>query len=154
MSVLWVGLIQGLSGVWTIARVVIPLIIVLEILQANGILQRLNKVLSRLFHWIGLSEEGAFPVVVAIFFGLTFGSSVIISYLEEGKVTEKETRIIGVFIALCHALVEDTAIFMAVGVPIIFLLIPRLFAAYVWCWGINRVMQWRTQNSLAVRQNT
>lgn len=133
---------------------VIPLMIVLEIAQANGLLQRLNRVLAKLFRWIGLSEEGAFPVVVAIFFGLTFGSGVIISYLEEGKVTEQETRIIGVFIALCHALVEDTAIFMAVGVPIVFLLVPRLAAAYVCCWGLSRVLQWRVQNSPAVNQNT
>ena len=67
MMLLWEGLIQGLLGVWTIARVVIPLMIVLEIAQANGLLQRLNRVLAKLFRWIGLSEEGAFPVVVAIF---------------------------------------------------------------------------------------
>ena len=59
------------------------------------------------------------------------------------KVSPREVRIIGVFMALCHALVEDTAIFLAVGVPLFFLLVPRLAAAYLCCWGLHRFMVWR-----------
>lgn len=143
MAVVWEGFIQGLLGVWAIARIVIPLMILLEIAGANQILEKLNRFMARMFRWIGLSEEGAFPVVVAIFFGLTFGSGVIISYLDEGRVSSREVRIIGVFIALCHALVEDTGIFLAVGVPIFFLLVPRLAAAFLCCWVLHRLMLWR-----------
>ena len=74
MSVLWEGLLQGMRGVGTIALVVIPLMITLEIAESNGWLQKLNRVVSKPFRTIGLSEEGAFPVVVAMVFGLTFGS--------------------------------------------------------------------------------
>ncbi|HHT72791.1 MAG TPA: nucleoside recognition protein [Firmicutes bacterium] len=143
MGIMWEGLVQGLSGVWVIARIVIPLMILLEIAGANRILERLNGIMARMFRWIGLTEEGAFPVVVAVFFGLSFGSGVIISHLDEGKVSPREVRIIGVFMALCHALVEDTAIFLAVGVPLFFLLVPRLAAAYLCCWGLHRFMVWR-----------
>ena len=64
---MWEGLVQGLSGVWVIARIVIPLMILLEIAGANRILERLNGIMARMFRWIGLTEEGAFPVVVAVF---------------------------------------------------------------------------------------
>ena len=125
MSVLWEGFLQGLRGVWTIARVVIPLMMVLEIAQANHLLQRVNHLIAKPFRWIGLGEEGAFPLVVAMFFGLTFGSGVIIAHMREGKVSPQEGKIIGTFMALCHALIEDTIIFMTLGAPILFLIIPR-----------------------------
>ena len=138
MTILWEGLKQGLHGVWTVARVVIPLMIILEIAQANGLLQRLNRVLARPFRRIGLSEEGAFPVVVAMVFGLTFGSGVILNHVQEGKITAREVKIMGTFIALAHALIEDTIIFFSLGAPLLLLLVPRLAAAYGMAYLVYR----------------
>ncbi|HHY16269.1 MAG TPA: hypothetical protein GX521_09370 [Firmicutes bacterium] len=138
MTILWEGLKQGLHGVWTVARVVIPLMIILEIAQANGLLQRLNRVLARPFRRIGLSEEGAFPVVVAMVFGLTFGSGVILNHVQEGKITAREVKIMGTFIALAHALIEDTIIFFSLGAPLLLLLVPRLTAAYGMAYLVYR----------------
>lgn len=131
MSVLWEGFLQGLSGVGTIAIIVIPLMIILEITEANGLLQKLNRVMAKPFRAIGLSEEGAFPIVVAMVFGLTYGSGVIINHVRTGQVTAKEATVIGTFIAIAHALIEDTLIFLAVGAPLFLMLVPRLVLAYV-----------------------
>ena len=151
MAVLGQGLIQGLLGVWSVARIVIPLMIILEAAGASGILERINRAASGLFRWVGLSEEGAFPVVVAVFFGLAFGSGVIISYIDEGRVSPREVRLIGVFIALCHALVEDTALFAAVGVPVILLLAPRVAAGFLCCWALYCLMLWRNKRAVQPR---
>lgn len=141
MSVLWNGFLQGLSGVWSIAIVVIPLMIVLEIFQANGLLQRINRILAKPFQKLELSEEGAFPIVVAIFFGLTFGSGVILNHMQMGQVTKKEAQVIGTFIALAHALVEDTIIFMTLGAPLLLLVLPRLFLAYFVAFFVAKLVQ-------------
>ena len=66
-SVLWEGLLQGLKAVWTVARVVIPLMIAKET-QADGLLQRLNRILARPFQKIGLRKR-CLSVVVAMVFG-------------------------------------------------------------------------------------
>lgn len=138
MIILWEGLLQGLKGVWTIARVVIPLMIVLEIAQANGLLQRLNRTLARPFKRIGLGEEGAFPIVVAMVFGLTFGSGVIINHVQEGKVSSREIKIMGTFMALAHALIEDTIIFMSLGAPFLMLVLPRTIVAYLISYFVHK----------------
>ncbi|HHY09861.1 MAG TPA: hypothetical protein GX528_04755 [Firmicutes bacterium] len=138
MSILWEGFLQSLRGIWTIARVVIPLMIILEIAQANKWLASLNRILARPFRGIGLSEEGAFPVIVAAVFGLTFGSGVIINHVREGRVTPEEAKIIGTFMALSHALIEDTIIFMALGAPLLFLLLPRLAAAFLMSFFVHK----------------
>ena len=80
MGIMWEGLVQGLSGVWVIARIVIPLMILLEIAGANRILERLNGIMARMFRWIGLTEEVPFPLLWP-FFGLSFGSG---DYLSPG----------------------------------------------------------------------
>ena len=141
MMVLWEGFLQGLHGVWIIARIVIPLMIVLEIAQANGLLQKLNRFFARPFRCIGLSEAGAFPVVVATVFGLTFGSGVIVNHVKEGKVTSAEARIIGTFMALSHALIEDTIIFFTLGAPIVLLLVPRVLLAFFMSYLVKRRLE-------------
>lgn len=138
MTVLSEGFLQGLKGVWTVARVVIPLMIVLEIAQSNGLLQKLNRLLARPFRIIGLGQEGAFPVVVAMVFGLTFGSGVILNHVREGKVSPEETKVIGTFMALAHALIEDTIIFVSLGAPLLLLVLPRVVVAYFMAYLVHK----------------
>lgn len=139
MMILWEGLLQGLRGLWTVALVVIPLMIVLEIVEANGILQRINRWMAKPFRIIGLSEEGAFPVVVAGFFGITYGSGVIINHVRTGKIGPKEARVVGTFMALAHALIEDTIIFWVLGAPLFLLVVPRVLLAYIMSYVVYRL---------------
>lgn len=147
MSVLWEGFLQSLRSVWTIARVVVPLMIVLEIAQSNRLLEKLNRFWARPFRKIGLSEDGAFPVMVAMVFGLTFGSGVIINHVREGKVTPAEAKIIGTFMSLSHALIEDTIIFLALGAPFFFLLLPRLAVAFLMSFFVHKRIEYQSAAS-------
>lgn len=138
MNVLWEGFLQGLNGVWNIAVIVIPLMIILEIAQGNGWLVKLNRYVAKPFKALGVSEEGVFPILVAMVFGLTYGSGVIINHVRTGQVKEGEARVIGTFMAIAHALVEDTLIFFVLGAPIILLLAPRLILAYVMSYLVSK----------------
>lgn len=138
MTVLWEGFVQGLQGIWTVALIVIPLMVVLEIAESNGLLQKLNRLMAKPFKVIGLGEEGAFPVVVAVVFGITYGSGVIINHVRTGKVTRKEARVVGTFMALAHALIEDTIIFWVLGAPLLLLVAPRVLLAYVMSYVVYR----------------
>ncbi len=138
IDVFWDGLTGGFEGVWILARVVIPLMVVLEVFKANAWLDKANRVIAPPFRKIGLSQDGAFPVVVASVFGLTFGSGVILSNIRENRLSDTEIRISGTFMALCHALIEDTLIFAVLGIPIWILVVPRLalavLASYAVLW--------------------
>lgn len=138
MNILWEGLVQGLRGLWTVALIVIPLMIVLEIGERNGLLQKLNRLMARPFKVIGLGEEGAFPVVVAVVFGITYGSGLIINHVRTGKVGPKEARVVGTFIAIAHALIEDTILFWVLGAPIFLLVVPRVLLAYIMSYIVYR----------------
>ncbi|NMB00493.1 MAG: hypothetical protein GX971_03070 [Firmicutes bacterium] len=138
MTALWEGFLQGLRGVWTIAIIVVPLMIILEIAEHNGLLQKLNRLLAKPFRSIGLSEEGAFPVVIAMVFGITYGSGVIINHVRTGQVTREEATVIGTFIAIAHALIEDTILFLALGAPFLLLFFPRVLLAYIMSFLVSK----------------
>ncbi len=151
IEALWQGLINGLQGVWTLARIVIPLMVVLEIFKANAWLDKANGIIAPPFRKIGLSQEGAFPVVVATVFGLTFGSGVILANIREGRLSQQEIRISGTFMAICHALIEDTLLFAVLGVPLWILVFPRfvlaVVASYVVYRGTELFRFWRQTKS-------
>jgi len=138
VNVLWEGFLRGISGVLQIAAIVIPLMIVLEIAEGNGWLKKVNRYVAKPFRGIGVSEEGVFPLVVAIVFGITYGSGLIINHVRSGQVSAHEAKIIGTFMAIAHALVEDTILFMVVGAPLWLLLLPRLVLAFLASYIVHR----------------
>ncbi|MGI6037778.1 MAG: nucleoside recognition protein [Limnochordia bacterium] len=148
MSIVWEGLITGLRSTVTIAFVVIPLMIILEIARANNWLEQIIGYIYPPFRALGLSKEGTFPVLVAFIFGLIYGSGVIINNVREGKLNPVEIQIIGVFSALCHSVFEDSFIFMAIGVPGWILIVPRLVIAILSSLAIYHYHRWRWGTTL------
>ena len=138
MTVLWEGFVQGVRGVITIGLIVVPLMIVLEIAQGNGWLQKLNHYAAKPVRRIGGGEEGGFPLVVAMLFGLTYGSGLIINHVRTGQVSAREAKVIGTFMAIAHALVEDTIIFLVLGAPLLLLLVPRLVLAFAMAYIVSK----------------
>ncbi len=133
------GLSNGIASVWVLARIVIPLMVVLEIARANRWLERINRWVHPPFRMLGLSEEGAFPVLVAVIFGLLFGSGLIIANYREGRLSCVEVQTMGGFMAICHALFEDTLIFAVLGIPLWLLVVPRTVVAILVSLVIYRV---------------
>jgi len=52
---------------------------------------------------------------VGIIFGIAYGAGVLIEEARSGRLSWKDIFLINVFLSVCHAVVEDTALFMAVG---------------------------------------
>ena len=77
-------------------------------------------------------------MVVAIVFGITYGSGVILNHARSGMVTPKDARVVVTFMAVAHALIEDTLIFWVLGVPLLLLLVPRIVLAYVMAYIVHR----------------
>ena len=132
MTVLWEGFVQGVRGVITIGLIVVPLMIVLEIAQGNGWLQKLNHYAAKPFRRTGVGAEGVFPLVVAMLSGL------IINHVRTGQVSAREAKVIGTFMAIAHALVEDTIIFLVLGAPLLLLLVPRLVLAFAMSYIVSK----------------
>ena len=62
-------------------------------------------------------------------FGLAFGAGIILEQAREQGFTRREITLIVLFLCACHAVVEDTLIFIPLGINVLPLLLIRLAAA-------------------------
>ncbi len=136
--------------VWKLAIVVIPLMAVLELSREYGLLNyfvKLTRPLTKLFK---IQDESAFPLLVGLTFGLAFGAGVIIQSAHEGALNRRSLLLVTIFLACCHAVVEDTLIFAQVGANGWFLLSLRVVFALSTTLILSRILPQRAYD-IAVR---
>ncbi|MTI49233.1 MAG: nucleoside recognition protein [Firmicutes bacterium] len=115
ISILGEALKGSLESVFTIAKVVIPLMFIMEILKDLKILDKLSDILRPGTKFLGISKNSSFPLMVGLTLGLAYGAGVIIKSAKEGDLSKKDLYLLMIFLVTCHSVIEDTLIFIAIG---------------------------------------
>jgi len=55
------------------------------------------------------------PLITGIIIGLTYGAGIIIHSIRTSNINKKEAFLILLFLSVCHAMIEDTLIFVVIG---------------------------------------
>ncbi|MFB4164550.1 nucleoside recognition domain-containing protein [Alteribacillus sp. JSM 102045] len=139
-GVLWEGISSAFMGVLQIALVVIPIMVFIQIMKDLNWLQVFSKWMSPFTKMLGIRENTSTTLASGIVFGLAFGAGVMIQAIKEDNVKKKDLYLVFIFLVACHAVIEDTLIFIPLGIPVIPLLIIRLVTAvlltmliaYIW----------------------
>ncbi|NLK07409.1 MAG: nucleoside recognition protein [Firmicutes bacterium] len=109
----WVrGLKNGINTVWELAKVVIPLTILISVLKETGLLGTLAGKMEPLMSLLGLPGEAALALVVGYFVNIYSAIAVILAI----ELTAKQVTIIAVMITICHGLFLEGAITQKTGV--------------------------------------
>ena len=110
--------------------IIVPLLVVYECIRALpwwrrfgafGDESRVNK--------MGVSPHTLIPLFTGIFLGIAYGAGVIIKISKEKALKASDLWFLGLFLATCHAVVEDTLIFVVVGGMGRWIIIPRILLA-------------------------
>lgn len=128
----------SLKSVWNIAIIVVPLMIVMQLAKDYKILDYISGFLKPVTDFFGMSKESAFPLLVGLSIGLSYGAGVIIQSSKEGNLSKKDLVLLIVFLASCHAVFEDTLIFVAVGANGFILFGTRLVVAITVTYIISK----------------
>lgn len=140
MVILRDGVGASLLNIARICLILVPVMIFIEISRQYKVLEIISDWIKPFMHFLSLPKEAAFPLLAALLFGIVLGSAVIIEYSREGFLKKRDLLLTGVFMCICHSIMEDTFIFVSVGAnPLIFpvfrlvlaVLITRLVAAYL-----------------------
>jgi len=70
-------------------------------------------------------------MAAGLFFGLAYGAGVMIQAVKEDGVSQKDLTLAFIFLVACHAVVEDTLIFVPLGIPVWPLFLIRLGVAII-----------------------
>ncbi|KQL21285.1 nucleoside recognition domain-containing protein [Cytobacillus solani] len=127
-------------GIFQLAIIVIPLMIMIQILKDLKWLAVFSKWMAPVTRMLGMKENTSTTLAAGLLFGLAFGAGVMIQAVKEDGVSKKDVTIAFIFLVACHAVVEDTLIFIPLGIPVLPLLLIRigvailltLIVAFIW----------------------
>lgn len=137
------GVKTAVLAVLQLSFIVIPLMIIMQFLRDLGWLTVISDKFAPFTRFLGMKENTSFTLVTGLTIGLAFGAGVMIQAVQEDGVSKKDMMLALIFLVTCHAVVEDTVVFIPLGIPVWPLLVIRfttaivltLFASYLW----NRV---------------
>ncbi len=116
-------------GILQLAMIVIPLMIVIQILKDLQWLKKFSQGMSPVTKSLGMNENTSTTMAAGLLFGLAYGAGVVIQAVEEDGVSKKDITLAFVFLMSCHAVIEDTLIFIPLGIPVWPLFLIRLGVA-------------------------
>lgn len=132
IAAILVGAIQKAGlGILQLAMIVIPLMVVIQILKDLQWLNKFSKSMAPVTRALGMKENTSTTMAAGLFFGLAYGAGVMIQAVQEDGVSKKDLTLAFIFLVACHAVVEDTLIFVPLGIPVWPLFLIRLGVAIV-----------------------
>jgi hypothetical protein len=120
--------------------VLVAIFILLELARRYGVMEKILRAIGALTRFIGLKPEAGMPWLAGNVFGIVFGAGVVIESVREGQLDSKQVTLVATFLALCHGLFEDTAIFMVLGANMFWILVPRIVLAVAVTWVLSKVL--------------
>jgi hypothetical protein len=114
--------------------IIVPLTIIYEFLKTRtASLAGTERTIA------GVSSNGLIPLVTGIIIGLTYGAGVIIHSIRSTDIQKGEAFLILFYLSVCHAIIEDTLIFVVIGANGLILVGARFFLATVLTYAVYRV---------------
>lgn len=120
-----VGLLLKILGI------VMIIMIMLEFSESLGWTEYSLKLFKPLMRILRLSEQTALLWVTSAAFGLMYGGAVIVGEARKGVLTKEELERLHISIGINHAMVEDPALFLVLGLNAFWLWVPKLIMAII-----------------------
>lgn len=130
-EILLLGLQKASLGIFQLIIIVLPLMIIVQFLRDYGYMTKFSQKLAPFTKVIGVAPNASMTLVTGLVIGLAYGAGVMIQAVEEDGVSKKDATLAFIFLVACHAVVEDTLIFVPLGIPIWPLLAIRVITAFV-----------------------
>lgn len=140
------GLKTAVIAVLQLSAVIFPLMLFMQFMRESGWLDTLSRGFAPFTKFLGMKENTSFTLVTGLTIGLAFGAGVMIQAVKEDGVAKKDMILALIFLVTCHAVIEDTVIFIPLGIPVWPLLVIRfimavvitMIVAFIWNRAENR----------------
>jgi hypothetical protein len=108
-----------------VLAIIVGLVVLLDVLERLGITRLVTRMLTPVLRLSGLEERAAPLTTVGVLLGLAYGGALIIEAAERENYSPR-TRLLALsWLSLCHALIEDTLLILALGADVWVILVLR-----------------------------
>ncbi len=128
-SILLESITKAGIGIFQLAIIVIPLMVVVQIMKDKQWLAVFSRWMAPVTKALGMKENTSTTMAAGLLIGLAYGAGVMIQAVQEDGVSKKDVTLAFIFLVACHAVVEDTLIFVPLGIPVLPLVLIRLGVA-------------------------
>ena len=105
--------------------------IMLEFSESLGWTEYFVKIFRPLMRILGLSDRTSLLWVTSAVFGLMYGGAITIDRARNGTFNKEELERLHISIGINHSMVEDPALFLALGLKPFWLWVPHLVMAII-----------------------
>lgn len=121
----------GISTVLNMLKILIPLMIIVEILMVYNVMEKVADKLQFLAGALGMQKQSIFPLLVGVVMGVTYGAGTLIEINRKTPIPKKDYALIGIFMFICHGIIETGFIFGVAGAEILTITVGRLVIAFI-----------------------
>jgi hypothetical protein len=115
--------------------------VLLEIVQRSGLLTKGYRAIAKFVGFLGFNVQGSAPLLAGIILGIIYGAGVIDDLIKRESVDKKQVFLVSVFLSMCHAIFEDTGLFLVLGANFFWITAPRLFIAIAVTYTCSKIFK-------------
>jgi hypothetical protein len=112
-----------------IILLITALIFLMEFIKSRQFFKKLNKNIT-----VG------FSLVVGVVLGITYGAGVLIKEAKSGNMSKADIYFVAVFLMICHAILEDTLLFVIFGADFFLVIAARTIAALFFVYFVLKLL--------------
>lgn len=135
-------LTSSLTLVATIVLIVTALMVLQRVLEEFGWMHRIAHILAPLMRLFGLPPGCSLLWLTGNVVGMAYGAAIMIDEVDNGRLTRNEANLVNHHLGVSHSLLEDTMLFVAMGISFWWIFLTRLILAMAAVWtirGIKRI---------------
>ena len=126
----------------TIVLIVTALMVLQRVLEEFGWMHRIAHMLSPLMRVFGLPTGCSLLWLTGNVVGMAYGAAIMIDEVEQGRLSRDEANLVNHHLGVSHSLLEDTMLFVAMGISFWWIFLTRLVLAIVAVWTMRLTRRW------------
>ncbi len=105
-----------------------------QVLREFSVLKVLCIPFAPIMTLFGLKRSSSLVWLILNTLGLAYGGSLMIVEREQNTLQKSEAKLLNTHIAMSHSMLEDTMLYVALGLSLFWMVIPRIALAIVLVW--------------------
>jgi len=131
--------LSGLKGLLVLFAILVALLIMMDVFDRIGVTTLINWLLTPIMRLSGLDRSVTSITTAGVVLGLSYGGGLIIAKGDDPSITPEAKYYALCWLSLCHGLIEDVAVMVAVGGDFWVLMVGRLILTLV---VVRALMLW------------
>lgn len=119
----------SLGTVLNLAKVLIPLMIIIQLLMVYDVMEKIANKLEFLGRLMGMSKHAMLPLIVGYVMGVSYGAGTLLELNKTNPLSKRDMALLGTFMFLCHGIIETALLFGVNGASVITITLGRTLIA-------------------------